>query len=98
MKFSELFPKFQIANSAFPLGSDCVAQEIFPHVLRKGGELDQVSISRKGGELYQGEHGNHTNASAGYVGTNKTSGCESNWKYGKRDTVGSAGSNMSMSL
>jgi hypothetical protein len=49
-------------------------------------------------KTWTGEHGSHTNASAGYVGNNKASGFESNWKYAKRDTVGSAGSNMSMSL
>ena len=49
-------------------------------------------------KTWTGEHGNHTNASAGYLGTNKASGCESHWRYAKRDTVGSAGSNMSMSL
>jgi hypothetical protein len=49
-------------------------------------------------KTWTGEHGNHTNASAGYVGNNKASGCESNCKYAKRDTVGSAGSNVSMSL
>jgi hypothetical protein len=49
-------------------------------------------------KTWTGEHGNHTNASAGYVGTNVASGIESHWKYCKRDTVGSAGSNMGMSL
>jgi hypothetical protein len=45
-----------------------------------------------------GQHGYYTNASAGYVGNNKAAGCESNWQYAKRDTAGSAGSNMGMSL
>ncbi len=49
-------------------------------------------------KTWTGEHGNHTNASAGYVGTKKESGCESHWKYARRDTMGSAGSNMSMAL
>ena len=32
------------------------------------------------------------------MGNNKASGCESHWKYAKRDTVGSAGSNLGISL
>jgi hypothetical protein len=43
-------------------------------------------------------HGYYTNASAGYVGNNKAAGCESNWRYAKCDTVGSAGSNLGTSL
>jgi hypothetical protein len=39
-----------------------------------------------------GEHGNYTNATAGYVGNNKSAGIESHWKYMCRDTVGVAGS------
>jgi hypothetical protein len=38
------------------------------------------------------EHGNYTNAMAGYVGNNKSAGIESHWKYMRRDTVGVAGS------
>ena len=49
-----------------------------------------------------GEHGNASDALAGYVGTNMASGIKANWRYTKRDTVGSAadcaGTNMSMSL
>jgi hypothetical protein len=49
-------------------------------------------------KTWTGEHGYHTNASAGYVENNKASGCESHWKYAKRDTVGSAGSNLNMGM
>ncbi len=49
-------------------------------------------------KTWTGEHGYYTNASAGYVGNNKATGCESNLRYAKCDTVGSAGSNMNMSL
>ncbi len=49
-------------------------------------------------ETWTGEHGNNTNASAGYVGTNKSAGLESHWKYMRRDTIGSAGSNRRLSL
>ena len=42
------------------------------------------------------EHGNYTNATAGYVGkfkgNNKSAGIESHWKYMRCDTVGVAGS------
>jgi hypothetical protein len=47
---------------------------------------------------HMGDLGNVANASAGYCGTNMASGIESCWKYIRRDTVGTAGSNMSMSL
>ena len=47
---------------------------------------------------WTGEHGNYTNASAGYVGNNKSNGCESHWKYMRRDTIGVAGSNKRMPL
>ena len=45
-----------------------------------------------------GELGNVSNASAGYCGTNMVSGIESCWRYIKRDTIGTAGTNMGMSL
>ncbi len=45
-----------------------------------------------------GEHGNYTNATAGYVGNNKSTGIESNWRYMKRDTIGNAGCNKRISL
>ena len=41
---------------------------------------------------WTGEHGNYTNATAGYLGNNKSAGIESHWKYMRRDTVGVAGS------
>jgi hypothetical protein len=44
---------------------------------------------------WTGEHGNYTNASAGYVGNNKSTGAESHWKYLRRDTIGTAGSSPS---
>jgi hypothetical protein len=47
---------------------------------------------------WTGEHGNYTNASAGYVGNNKSNGGESHWKYVRRDTIGCAGSNKRMSI
>ena len=37
------------------------------------------------------ESGNYTNATAGYVGNNLSSGIESNWRYMLRDVVGCAG-------
>jgi hypothetical protein len=49
-------------------------------------------------DYWCGEHGNYTNATAGYVGNNKSSGIESNWKYMRRDTVGTAGGNKRVSM
>jgi hypothetical protein len=40
---------------------------------------------------WTGEHGNYTNATAGYVGNNLSSGIESNWRHMRRDVVGCAG-------
>ncbi len=49
-------------------------------------------------DYWCGEHGNYTNATAGYVGNNKSVSIESNWKYMRRDTIGSAGSNKRVSM
>jgi hypothetical protein len=49
-------------------------------------------------KTWTGEQGYYTNTSAGYMGNNKATGCEFNWRYAKRDMVGSAGSNMGISL
>jgi hypothetical protein len=37
-------------------------------------------------------------ATAGYVGNNKSTGIESNWRYVKRDTIGNAGRNKRISI
>ena len=47
---------------------------------------------------HMGDLGNVSNASAGYCGTNMASGIEVTWRYMRRDTIGSAGTNMRMSL
>jgi hypothetical protein len=44
------------------------------------------------------ELGNYTNATAGYVGNNKSTGIESNWRYMKRDTIGNASCNKQISI
>jgi hypothetical protein len=49
-------------------------------------------------DYWCGEHGNYTNATAGYVGNNKSISIESNWRYMRRNTVGSAGSNKRVSM
>ena len=49
-------------------------------------------------ENWMYEYGNYTNATAGYLGTNKSAGLESGWKYLRCDTVGGAGSNKRISL
>ncbi len=47
---------------------------------------------------HMGEFGNVSNASAGYIGTNMASGIEVCWRTIRRDTVGTAGTNMGMSM
>ena len=47
---------------------------------------------------HMGELGNVSNASAGYCATNMASGQEVGWRTIRRDTIGTAGSNMSMSV
>ena len=49
-------------------------------------------------ETWTGEYGNYTNGTAGYVGNNKSAGIESHWRYMRRDTIGSAGSNIRLSI
>ncbi len=40
-------------------------------------------------DTWTGERGNYTLAAAGYVGNHLSSGIESNWRYLRRDVVGS---------
>ena len=47
---------------------------------------------------WTGEHGNVTNATASYCGNNTSAGLEAHWRYMRRDTIGSAGSNMRVKL
>ena len=47
---------------------------------------------------WTGEFGNFTNATAGYVGLNKASGMEGDWRYLWRDTIGTSGTNKRMSM
>ncbi len=47
---------------------------------------------------WTGPHGNYTRATAGYVETPFSAGLEASWRYMRRDTVGTSGSNMRMSL
>ncbi len=44
------------------------------------------------------ERGNYTIAAAGYVGNHLSSSIESNWRYLRRDVVGSAGSTQRIAL
>ena len=61
-------------------------------------EVKEVQAADWWREYWCEEHGNYTNATAGYVGNNKSTGCESHWKYIKRDTIGNAGSNKRISV
>ena len=63
--------------------------------LRLRGELRAAAWFE---DTWTGEHGNYTNTTAGYVGNNKSSGLESHWRYMRRDTIGSAGSNLRVAL
>ena len=45
-----------------------------------------------------GERGNYTNAAAGYVGNKVANSLESKWKYYRRDTTGTTGTNLRMPL
>ncbi len=56
--------------------------------------LSQVGEARASvwfNDTWTGERGNYTNATAGYVGNNLSSGIESNWRCMRRDVVGCAG-------
>ncbi len=62
------------------------------------GENGEIRAADWLSTYWMGEHGNYTNANAGYVGSNKSAGIESHWRYTKRDTIGGAGSNKRISL
>ena len=47
---------------------------------------------------WTGEHDNYTNASAGYIGNPNSGGIEAGWKYMRRDTIGSGGSNFRIGM
>ena len=47
---------------------------------------------------WTGEHGNYTNATAGYVGNNMASGIEAHWRYTRGATVGTSGTNQRVCL
>ncbi len=49
-------------------------------------------------DTWTGELGNYTNATAGYVGSNLSSGVESNWRYMRHDVVGCAETTQRISL
>ena len=49
-------------------------------------------------DTWTGEHGNYTNASAGYCATRTSAGLESRWRYMRRDTIGTAGTTRRVSL
>ena len=70
-------------------------QDSIEEWLREKGELRAAEWFST---YWTGEHGNYTNATAGYVGSNKSAGIESHWRYTKRDTIGGAGSNKRISL
>ena len=49
-------------------------------------------------KTWTGERGNYTNAAAGYVGNKVANSLESKWKYYRRDTTGTTGTNLRMPL
>jgi hypothetical protein len=61
-------------------------------------EVDEARAASWFNDTWTGERGNYTNATAGYVGNTLSAGIESNWRYLRRDTVGSAGTTPRISL
>ena len=61
-------------------------------------DLEETRAAAWWRDYWCGEHGNYTNATAGYVANNKSTGIESNWRYMKRDTIGNAGCNKRISI
>ena len=70
-------------------------QQMIESELRIMGEIKAANWYR---DYWTGEHGNVTNATAGYVGNNTSAGLEAHWRYMRRDTIGSAGSNMRVAV
>ena len=75
-----------------------IARVVQAHIVDWLRSVKETHASKWFEKEWTGEHGNYTNASAGYVGNNKSNGGESHWKYIRRDTIGSAGSNKRMSI
>ena len=61
-------------------------------------EIKELRAAKWFEKNWTGEFGNYTNATAGYVGFNKASGIEGNWRYMRHDTIGSSGTNKRMSI
>ena len=62
------------------------------------GEIKETRARDWFRSFWTGEFGNYTNATAGYCGFNKASGIEGDWKYLRRDTIGTSGTNKRMSI
>jgi hypothetical protein len=95
----ENFIKFhQLLARSMEAPTESMASLIQDEIIVWLNDVGEKGAARWFEKTWTGEHGNYTNASAGYVATNKASGIEKNWKTIKEATIGSAGANMSMSL
>ena len=50
-------------------------------------EIKKLRAAKWSGDNLTCEIGNYTNATAGYVGFNKASGIEGNWRYMRREIL-----------
>ena len=87
-----------MAHKLLEAPTEDIARMVQAHIVDWLGSVKETDAASWFEKEWTGEHGNYTNASAGYVGSNKSTGCESHWKYVSRDTIGTAGSNKRMSI
>ena len=90
--------QLEVARRRVEAPTEAIAHMIQGHIVDWLRSVKETRASKWFETYWTGEHGNYTNASAGYVGNNKSTGCESHWKYVRRDTIGVAGSNKRMAL
>jgi hypothetical protein len=95
----EHFTEFhKMTHKLLEAPTEDIARVVQAHIVEWLRSVKETHAAKWFEKEWTGEHGNYTNASAGYVGNNKSNGCESHWKYIRRDTIGVAGSNKRMSI
>ena len=88
----------KMAHKLLEAPTEDIARVVQSHIVDWLRSVKETHAAKGFEKEWTGEHGNCTNASAGYVGNNKSNGGESHWKYVRRDTLGVAGSNKRMSI
>ncbi len=80
----------KLAHKLLEAPTEAIAHMIQGHIVDWLRSMKETRASSWFESYWTGEHDNYTNARAVYVGNNKSMGCESHWKYARRDTLGIA--------